>query len=59
MNYYLEYMPKALKKWDKLDSAIKKQFVNKLKDEEIIVFVLSVGKRENNLVYNDLEDRSR
>ncbi len=93
MNYYLEYMPKALKKWDKLDTAIKKQFYKKLqerlvdpkvqkdklsgysniykiklrssgfrlvyevKDKEIVVLVLSVGKRENNKVYNNLKDR--
>ena len=92
MNYYLDYMPKALKKWNKLDIVIKKQFYNKLqerlknprvqkdkligykdvykiklrssgfrlayevKDEEIVVLVLSVGKRENNKVYDDLKD---
>lgn len=29
-----------------------------VKDDEIIVFVVSVGKRENNKVYDDLKDRS-
>ena len=93
MTYYLEYMPKALKKWNKLDITIKKQFYKKLKerlenpkikkdklsgysniykiklrssgfrlayevkDEEIVVLVLSVGKRENNEVYNNIEDK--
>jgi len=83
-------MPKALKNWNKLDIAIKKQFYKKLqerlknpkvkkdklsgyeniykiklrspgfrlayevKDKEIIILVLSVGKRENNKIYNDL-----
>ncbi len=28
-----------------------------VKDEQIVVLVLSVGKRENNNVYNDLKDR--
>jgi len=28
-----------------------------VKDEEIVVLVLSVGKRENNKVYNDLRNR--
>ena len=27
-----------------------------VKDEQIVVLVLSVGKRENNKVYNDLKD---
>jgi len=92
MTYYLEYIPKALKKWNKLDLSIKKQFYKKLeerlsnpritkyklrgykniykiklrssgfrlvyevKDEKIVILVLSVGKRENNKVYDDLED---
>mgnify|MGYP004748488375 CR=1 FL=1 len=93
MTYYLEYIPKALKNWDKLDITIKKQFYKKLqerlknprvqkdklsgyasvykiklrssgfrlayevKDDQIVVLVLSVGKRENNKAYNDLKDR--
>ena len=92
MTYYLEYMPKALKKWNKLDISIKKQFYKKLQervknpkvqkdklsgysdiykiklrssgfrllyevqDEQIVVLVLSVGKRENNKIYEHLED---
>jgi mRNA interferase RelE/StbE len=32
MTYYLEYMPKALKNWDKLDITIKKQFYKKLQE---------------------------
>lgn len=94
MTYYLEYLPKALKKWNKLDITIKKQFYKKLqerlknpkvqkdqlsgyaniykiklkssgfrlayevKEDEIIVLVLSVGKRENNKVYNNLKNKS-
>ena len=93
MTYCLEYIPKALKNWDKLDIKIKKQFYKKLqerlknprilkdklrgyenvykiklrssgfrlayevKDEQILVLVLSVGKRENNKVYENLKDR--
>ena len=95
MTYYkLDFKPKALKEWDKLNSTIKTQFQKKLKkrlnnpkvpkdklsgyeniykiklrssgfrlayevkDEEIVVLVLSVGKRENNEVYDNLEDRA-
>ena len=93
MIYNLDFKPKALKEWNKLNSTIKIQFQKKLKerlsnpkvskdklsgyeniykiklrssgfrlayeveDEEIVVLVLSVGKRENNDVYNNLEDR--
>ena len=28
-----------------------------VKDEKVVVFVISVGKRENNVVYNNLQDR--
>ncbi len=94
MIYSLEYMPKALKEWHKLDSSLKLQFHKKLKkrlenprvlkdklsgyenvykiklrsagfrlayevkDEEIVVLVLSVGKRENNDIYNHLKNRT-
>ena len=94
MNYELEFLPKALKEWYKLDATIKTQFKKKLaerlenpkvakdklsgfddvykiklrnigyrlayevKDKEIIVLVLSVGKRENNSVYKYLKDRT-
>ena len=93
MIYSLEYKPKALKEWNKLDNSLKIQFYKKLKErlenpkvpkdklsgyenvykiklrssgfrlayevkeEEIVVLVLSVGKRENNKVYNDLKNR--
>ncbi len=91
MNYNLEFKPKALKEWDKLNSTIKEQFKKKLKerletpliekdklsgyeniykiklrtagyrlayevkDEEIVVLVLSVGKREKNKIYENLK----
>ena len=94
MSYELEFLPKALKEWHKLDATIKTQFKKKLvervenpkvakdklsgfddvykiklrnigyrlayevKDKEIIVLVLSVGKRDNNSVYKHLKDRS-
>ncbi len=93
MIYSLEYKPKALKEWHKLDHALKIQFYKKLKkrlenpripkdklsgyenvykiklrssgfrlayevkEEEIIVLVLSVGKRENDQVYKNLQQR--
>ncbi len=93
MIYYLDFHPKALREWDKLDFSIKEQFHKKLKnrlsnpkvpkdklsgyanvykiklrnagyrlayevkDEEIIVFVVSIGKRENNKIYDNLKDR--
>lgn len=82
MSYSLEFKPKALKEWKKLDKSIKEQFYKKLltrleypkveqdklkgfdtvykiklrssgfrlayevKDEEIVVLVLKVGKRD-------------
>ena len=94
MSYELEFLPKALKEWHKLDATTKVQFKKKLaerlenpkvakdklsgfndvykiklrnigyrlayevKDKEIIVLVLSVGKRENNSVYAHLKDRT-
>ena len=93
MIYYLDFHPKALKEWNRLDHSVKKQFHKKLqhrlsnprvakdklsgysnvykiklrnigyrlayevKDDEIIVFVVSVGKRENNKIYDNLKDR--
>jgi len=33
------------------------RLVYEVKDEEIVVLVLTVGKRENNIVYKDLENR--
>ena len=82
MTYYLDFKPKALKEWKKLDYSIKEQFHKKLlkrlqdpkvssdklsgydsvykiklrdsgfrlayevKDKEIIVLVLKIGKRD-------------
>ena len=93
MRYELEFLPSALKEWQKLDNSIKVQFKKKLserlenpkvtkdklrgyedvykiklrdvgyrlayqvKDDEIIVLVLVVGKRENNEVYKMLKDK--
>ncbi|GGD35797.1 RelE toxin [Malaciobacter pacificus] len=91
MSYSLEFNPKALKEWSKLNSTIKEQFKKKLKerlenpripkdklsgfenvykiklrnigyrlayevkDEQIVVLVLTVGRRENNEVYKNLK----
>ena len=93
MSYELEFLPSALKEWQKLDNSIKGQFKKKLserlenpkvtkdklrgyedvykiklrdvgyrlayqvKDSEIVVLVLVVGKRENNEVYEMLKDK--
>ena len=93
MRYELEFLPSALKEWQKLDNSIKVQFKKKLserlenpkvtkdklrgyedvykiklrdvgyrlayqvKDDEIVVLVLVVGKRENNEVYEMLKDK--
>ncbi len=93
MNYSLEFKPKALKEWEKLDHSIKLQFHKKLKerletprvpqskvsgftnvykiklrssgfrlayeviDQKVVVMVLSVGKRENNSIYDELKKR--
>ncbi|WXG59622.1 type II toxin-antitoxin system RelE/ParE family toxin [Campylobacter concisus] len=93
MSYELEFLPSALKEWQKLDNSIKVQFKKKLserlenpkvtkdklrgyedvykiklrdvgyrlayqvKDDEIVVLVLVVGKRENNKVYKMLKDK--
>jgi mRNA interferase RelE/StbE len=95
MSYNLEFKPKALKEWKKLNSTIKEQFKKKLierlenpkvpkdklsgfenvykiklrsvgyrlayevKEEQIVVLVLTVGKRENNQVYNNLARREK
>lgn len=95
MSYNLEFKPKALKEWKKLNSTIKEQFKKKLierlenpkvpkdklsgyenvykiklrsigyrlayevKEEQIVVLVLTVGKRENNQVYNNLASREK
>ena len=93
MSYELEFLPSALKEWQKLDNSIKVQFKKKLserlknpkvtkdklrgyedvykiklrdvgyrlayqvKDDEIVVLVLVVGKRENNEVYETLKNK--
>lgn len=93
MTYNLDFKPKALKEWSKIDSTIRLQFKKKLekivqnprisknklsgyeniykiklrnsgyrlayevKDKEIVVLVLSVGKREGNSVYGNLKNR--
>lgn len=93
MSYELEFLPSALKEWQKLDNSIKVQFKKKLsgrlenpkvtkdklrgyedvykiklrdvgyrlayqvKDDEIVVLVLVVGKRENNEAYEMLKDK--
>ncbi|MFA5455698.1 MAG: type II toxin-antitoxin system RelE/ParE family toxin [Sulfurimonas sp.] len=95
MSYNLEFKPKALKEWKKLNNTIKEQFKKKLierlenpkvlkdklsgyenvykiklrsigyrlayevKEEQIVVLVLMVGKRENNQVYNNLANREK
>lgn len=87
MTYRLLFKTEARKEWDKLDSAIRKQFKKKLaerlesprvesarlnglrdcykiklrsagfrlvyqvRDEEVVVSVIAVGKRERNAVY--------
>lgn len=93
MTYSLEFKPKALKEWKKLDHSIKIQFHKKLKerlvtphvphsklsgfpnvykiklrssgfrlayeviDNKVVVMVLSVGKRENNAIYDEIAKR--
>ncbi|MCK9162672.1 MAG: type II toxin-antitoxin system RelE/ParE family toxin [Arcobacteraceae bacterium] len=93
MIYDLDFKPKALKEWKKLDSTIKEQFKKKLekiiinpkiaknrlsgyeniykikllkagyrlvyevKEKEIVVLVLTIGKRENDKVYDKLRSR--
>ena len=93
MSYELEFLPSALKEWQKLDNSIKVQFKKKLserlenpkvtkdklrgyedvykiklrdvgyrlayqvKDDEIVVLALVVGKRENNEVHEMLKDK--
>ena len=93
MSYELEFLPSALKEWQKLDNSIKTQFKKKLKerlenpkvvkdklrgyddvykiklrdagyrlayqvkDAQITILVLVVGKRENDEAYELLKDR--
>ena len=95
MSYNLDFKPKALKEWSKLDSSIKEHLKKKLKerlvnpkvlkdklsgyenvykiklrssgfrlayevkDKEVVVLVLSVGKRENNRIYDILKVREK
>ena len=94
MSYELEFLPSALKEWQKLDNSIKTQFKKKLKerlenpkvvkdklrgyddvykiklrdagyrlayqvkDAQITIIVLVVGRRENDEVYELLKDRA-
>lgn len=93
MIYYLDFHPKALKEWGRLDIVIKSQLqkklkerlqspivpkdrlrgrdnfykiklkksgyrlVYKVKEQEVVVYVIKIGKRENNTVCDDLENR--
>ena len=93
MTYSLDFHPKSLKEWNKLNHSVKLQFHKKLKkrienprvlqdklsgynnmykiklrdvgyrliyevkEKKIIVYILSIGKRENNKVYDNLKDR--
>lgn len=95
MTYELEFDPRALKEWCKLDASIKKQFKKKLaeileaprieanrlrdlpdcykvklrssgyrliyqvRDEFVMVFVVAIGKRENQRAYKVAERRIR
>ena len=94
MSYELEFLPSALKEWQKLDNSIKAQFKKKLKehlenpkvvkdklrgyddvykiklrdagyrlayqvkDAQITIIVLVVGRRENDEAYELLKDRA-
>jgi hypothetical protein len=94
MSYELEFLPSALKEWQKLDNSIKTQFKKKLKerlenpkvvkdklrgyddvykiklrdagyrlayqvkDAQITIIVLVVGRRENDEAYELLKDRA-
>lgn len=94
MSYELEFLPSALKEWQKLDNSIKAQFKKKLKerlknpkvakdklcgyeniykiklkdagyrlayqvkDAQITIIVLVVGRRENDETYELLKDRA-
>ena len=93
MSYELEFLPSALKEWQKLDNSVKAQFKKKLaerletpkvakdklrgyeniykiklkdagyrlayqvKDAQITILVLVVGRRENDEAYELLKDR--
>ena len=94
MSYELEFLPSALKEWQKLNNSIKTQFKKKLKerlenpkvvkdklrgyddvykiklrdagyrlayqvkDAQITIIVLVVGRRENDEAYELLKDRA-
>ena len=94
MSYELEFLPSALKEWQKLDNSVKTQFKRKLKerlenpkvvkdklrgydnvykiklrdagyrlayqvkDAQITIIVLVVGRRENDEAYELLKDRA-
>ena len=95
MIYYLDFKPKALKEWKRLDFSLKEQFQKKLKErqenpkvkkdklsgynniykiklrssglrlvyevkeEAIVILVLGVGKRKNNKIYENLEEKAK
>ncbi|CSB59153.1 Cytotoxic translational repressor of toxin-antitoxin stability system [Vibrio cholerae] len=65
MTYKLKFLPAAQKEWSKLAPTIQSQFKKKLKerlenphvDDEIVVYVLAVGKRDKDAVYKKLASR--
>ena len=95
MTYELEFSVQALKEWEKLNSTVREQFKNKLRerlncprvpkdklsgqkdcykiklrnsgyrlvyqvlDDVVVVFVISIGKRERSEVYNAAHKRLR
>ena len=95
MTYELEFSVQALKEWEKLNSTVREQFKNKLRerlnrprvpkdklsgqkdcykiklrnagyrlvyqvlDDVVVVFVISIGKRERSEVYNAAQKRLR
>lgn len=93
MIYKLEFHPKALKEWNKLNNTIQQQFKKKLKervkspkvakdklkgyqevykiklrssgyrlayqviDNKLVIHIIVIGKRENNEIYQSLNQR--
>jgi mRNA interferase RelE/StbE len=56
MNYKLKFLPTAHKEWKKL-RASGYRLVYEVVDDEVMIFVIAVGKRDKNIVYKKAHKR--
>ena len=60
MPFKLAFHPEALREWQTLSAGIREPFKKKLaevRDRELLVLVVAVGKRERNAVYHQADQR--